>query len=111
MPVSAQRIKGKLKRDIADEAFKKLGKNATIQQVDAYFKRHYGIAHCERSMWSAARRRAQGKISPPPRRYRRHKRGPVDVADIVGRARQLAYELGGYDKLEELAASLREKTT
>jgi hypothetical protein len=33
MPISARRYKGKLKREIADEAFEELGPDATIKQV------------------------------------------------------------------------------
>ena len=61
MPTSAPRIKGKLKREIADEAFVILGKSATVYQVDQYFRKHYSLPHCERSMYGAAKRRAEGK--------------------------------------------------
>lgn len=50
MPISAERFKGKLKREIANEAFKKFGPEATIQQVDKHFQK-YGLPHCERSMY------------------------------------------------------------
>ena len=80
MPVSAPRFRGKLKREIADEAFEKHGPEATIQQVDAHFKR-YGLPYCERSMYWAARRRAEGKPGPVRRQYRRTKR--KDMAALV----------------------------
>lgn len=107
MPVSAQRFKGKLKREIADEAFKKLGPKATVQQVDAYFQK-YGLPICERSMYAAAKRRAEGKPGPVKRRYRRTKR--KDMAGIIARVRELAHEVGGYDELVEIIAALTDGT-
>lgn len=64
MPISAKKIKGKFKRDIAREAFKKLGPNATVIQIDAYFKKNYKLPFCERSMYWRYKREAQGI---PPR--------------------------------------------
>jgi hypothetical protein len=110
MPYSARRYKGKFKKQIALEAFEKLGSEATIQQVDAYFLKHYGIRHCERSMYCAAKRVAQGQPPLPPRRYRRNKDEQVvvaNLADVVARVKQLAHELGGYAQLEELISVLK----
>jgi hypothetical protein len=108
MPLSAQRFKGKLKREIAAEAFEKLGPIATIPQVDEYFRKNYGLPFCERSMYGVARRTAQGRPPPVKRSYKRFK--DEDLQDIVGivvRVKQLAYELGGYDVLEELIRVLK----
>lgn len=110
MPTSAPRIKGKLKREIADEAFAKLGKSATVFQVDEYFRRHYDLPHCERSMYAAAKRRAEGKPAPLPRRYRRY-REQTDPVDVVVRATQLAHDLGGWEKLEVLIRVLKGTAT
>jgi hypothetical protein len=107
MPISAKRFKGKLKRDIADEAFSKIGPNA-IAQVDAYFQKHYKISHCERSMYQAAKRRAKGKPGPVKRRYRATDR--KDIAGIVARIRQLAHDVGGYDQLTEIISALTDGT-
>ncbi len=108
--ISAPRFKGKLKREIADEAFQKIGPDATVAQVDAYFKKHYKIPTCERSMFAAAKRRANGKPSPLPRRYRRNA-SEVDVLDVIVRAKQLALDLGSWDKLIELASILKGTST
>ena len=108
MPVSAKRHKGKLKREIADEAFRELGPDATVRQVDAYFKKHYKIDGCERSMYAAAKRRALGKPGPVPRRYRREK---PDLLDIVVQTKRLANDVGGWDKLIELINVLRDTST
>lgn len=107
MPISAQRIKGKLKREIAAEAFKKLGPDATFQQVDAYFREEYDLPCCEPSMFSAARRKANGKMVPPPRRYRRYKK--VNIVGFVARAKELASEMGGWEALEELIQVLKQE--
>lgn len=109
MPVSAQRFKGKLKREIADEAFAKYGEKTTIKQVDAYFK-EYGISHCERSMFAAAKRRAEGKPPPLPRKYR-NEDVKLDVVDVVVRVIQLSNELGSWENLEELIRVLRGTAT
>lgn len=61
MPVSAKKIKGKLKRDIA---FQKLGPNATIPQIDTY--KHYKLQFRERSMYWRYKREAP---LAPLRRY------------------------------------------
>jgi len=110
MPTSAQRIKGKLKREIADEAFSKLGKAATVLQVDQYFRKHYSLPHCERSMYAAAKRLANGQPRPLPRRYRRYK-DQQDVVDCVIRATQLAHDIGGWEKLEDLIRVLKGTAT
>lgn len=55
--------KGKQKSEIADEAFSKLGKDATREQVDRYFQRHYGLPRCEESMYYNAKRVAHGQES------------------------------------------------
>ena len=55
--------KGKQKSEIADEAFSKLGKDATREQVDRYFQRHYGLPRCEESMYYNAKRVAHGQAS------------------------------------------------
>jgi len=105
MPISAQRIKGKLKREIAHEAFRKLGPNATVLQVDQYFRKFYNLPHCERSMYATAKRQAEGKIVVPRLRYPRHK--TLFAASLVVRTKQLAADLGGYDKLKELIEVLK----
>jgi hypothetical protein len=97
---SAPRFEGKLKREIAIEAFKKYGPGATIQQVDAYFQK-YGLQNCERSMFSAAKRMAEGKVPPLRRKYRRNADDEKDILGLIIRAKQLAYDLGGWDHLEE----------
>ncbi len=107
MPVSAQRFKGKLKREIANEAFQKIGAAATIQQVDAYFLKNYGLPTCERSMYSAARRQAAGLPMPIPRRYRRNKEAKKDMADIIIRLKQLVYDIGSWNELEELIKAIK----
>lgn len=109
MPVSARRFKGKLRREIADEAFAKLGKDASVRDVDAYFLKHYGLDHCERSMWAAARRKAMGLPEPVRRSYRREsgEKEPRDLVNIVIRLKQLAYDIGGWDELEELVRALK----
>ena len=106
MPISARRFKGELKRDIATKAFQEIGVEATIQQVDAYFKK-YGLPNCERSMYAAARRKAKGRPSAIPRRYRRNNEDKKDVIGIVVRTQQLAADVGSYDNLEELIRLLR----
>ncbi len=106
MPVSATRFKGKLKREIAKEAFQKLGAQATIQEVDNYFSAKYGIVNCERSMFLAERRVAQGKVPPVRRRYRQSNENK-DIIGLIARVKQLAYDIGGYDKLEELISVLK----
>ncbi len=110
MPTSAQRFKGKLKREIADEAFAKLGKNATVLQVDQYFRKYYDLPHCERSMYAAAKRRANGQPVPLPRRYRRYKE-TTDVVDVVVRLTQLGHDIGGWKKLEDLICVLKGTAT
>jgi hypothetical protein len=55
--------KGKQKSEIATEAFDKLGKDATQEQVSRYFQRHYGLSGCEQSMYYNAKRMAQGQPS------------------------------------------------
>lgn len=113
MPTSAQKFKGKLKREIADEAFAALGKEATVLQVDEYFRKKYKLPHCERSMYAAAKRRAEGKPPPIPRRYRRNKlpTGVENVAELVARTTELARELGGWEKLEDLIKVLKGTAT
>jgi hypothetical protein len=108
MPFSARRFKGKLKREIASEAFQELGANATVQQVDKYFRTKYGLPFCERSMYGAAKRIAEGKPPPVRRSYRRYRE--EDLKDIVGvivRVKQLAYDVGGFDVLEELVRAVK----
>lgn len=112
MPVSsAARHQGKLKRDIADEAFQKLGKDASVQQVDDYFRKHYGLPHCERSMFARAKRKAHGKPPTLPRRYRRNKEEGVDIVDVVKTTIQMAHDLGGWDQLEQLIQILKGTAT
>lgn len=104
---SAPRFNGKLKKEIADEAFAKLGVEATIQQVDAHFRR-YKLPHCERSMYWAARRRAEGKPVPVRRRYPRKQDSALDSAfDLLLRVKQLVVEAGGFDALEENIGHLK----
>jgi hypothetical protein len=107
MPVSATRYKGKLKKQIAAEAFKKLGPTASIQKVDVYFRK-YGLPCCERSMYWAARRKAEGRIVPLPRQYRRNKE-QKDMVGLIIRIKRLAFDLGGYDQLEELIKVLKDE--
>lgn len=106
MPVSAPRFKGKLKREIAEEAFQKLGKYASLEQVDAYFKKHYGIPHIERSMFARYRAKAQGRPGPVRRQYRGTKQ--KDVAGIIARVRELAKDVGSYDDLADIVAYVRQ---
>ena len=104
---SAPRFKGKLKKEIADEAFAKLGIKATIQQVDAHFRK-YDLPHCERSMYWAARRRAEGRPVPLRKRYPRRKEEPVDPTfDLLIRVKELSREAGGLEALEELIGTLK----
>jgi len=56
-------FKGKQKSEIAAEAFAKLGADATQEQVNRYFQRHYGLDRCEQSMYYNAKRMAQGQPS------------------------------------------------
>jgi len=106
MPVSAARYNGKLKRDIANEAFAKIGVKATVQEVDEYFRKHYKIPFCERSMYAVAKRKAEGKPSLPPRQYRRNKED-VNFVEIVAQVKQAAVALGGWEELEELIKVLK----
>lgn len=105
MPNSAPRFKDKTKREIADEAFAKYGKEATRQQLDEHF-RTYKLPYCERSMYTAAKRRANGRPELPRRMYPRY-REKKDVLDIVARVKQLAADVGGYEALEKLINILR----
>jgi hypothetical protein len=107
MPTSARRYKGKLKRQIADE---ELGPKATVPQVDAYFRKHYNLSHCERSMFAAAKRRAEGKPQALPRRYRRYKE-QIDVVDVIVRLTQLAHDVGGWEKVEDLICVMKGTAT
>ncbi len=102
MKNSAPLFKGKLKREIADEAFAKLGIKATIQQVDAHFRK-YGLPHCERSMYWAARRRAEGKPVPVRKRHPLHN----PAFDLLMRVKELSCEVGGLEALEELIGTLK----
>lgn len=104
MPTSAQRFRGKLKREIADEAFQKLGPHATIYEVDAYFDEHYGIPHCERSMFARARANAQGRPGPVRRRYRRNRQ--KDMASLIARVRELAKDVGSYKETANIIRGL-----
>jgi hypothetical protein len=106
VPVSATRYNGKLKKQIAEEAFKKFGPTASIQKVDAYFRK-YGLPCCERSMYWASRRKAEGHVVPLRRKYRRNKE-KKDLVGLIARTKQLAYDLGGYDQLEDLIKVLRD---
>ncbi len=107
MPTSAPRFKGKLKREIAAEAFEKIGKDATVQQVDEYFRKHYGLPFCERSMYAVAKRVANGKPRPMIRRYQRVSEKRADIVGVIARLKQLAYDAGGWDELEELIKVMR----
>lgn len=106
MPISAPKFNGRLKREIADEAFRKLGKYASIDQVDAYFKKYYGISHCERSMFSRARANAQGRPGPVRRRYRNCEQR--DMAGIIARIRELAKDVGSYGELADIIRTISE---
>jgi hypothetical protein len=106
MPNSAPKFKGKNKRQIAEEAFAWLGKTATIQQVDEYFRNYYQLPFCERSMYSAVRRKALGKPTPVRRRYPPDKK-PAPVAELVIRVTEVANAAGGWDELIELINVLR----
>lgn len=99
---SAPRFKGKLKKEIAADAFAELGTEATIQQVDVRFRK-YGLPHCERSMYWAARRRAEGKRAPVRKRYPNHK----SRFDLLIRVNQLVVEAGGIEPLEEIIGILK----
>ncbi len=110
MSVSAQRIEGKLKREIADEAFHHLGATASVQQVDDYFRKYYKLPHCERSMYASAKRRAEGKPPPLPRRYRGGRK-TQDVVSIVVTLTQLANDVGDWDQLIELIQVLKGRAT
>ncbi len=105
MRCSAPRFNGKLKREIADEAFVQLGKTATVQQVDDYFRKFYKLPFCERSMYGAAKRKAEGKPVPRRLRYARYKQ--TKIASIIDRIKQLASDLGGWEELEEIIEVLK----
>lgn len=102
--ISAPRFKGKLKRDIAIEAFKKLGKYADYEQVNAYFRKHYKI-RCEPSMFARARAKSQGKPGPVKRRYRGTKR--KDMVGIIARIRELAKDVESYPELAKIVRGVR----
>ncbi len=100
---SAPKINGKNKSEIADEAIRKIGLSATIQQVDVYFQNNYGLPHCERSMYFDALRRAKG-FKPPPRVY---KRKPGNLVDLIAKVKKLANEVGGLDYLAKLIEAMK----
>jgi hypothetical protein len=111
MPISAKKIKGKFKRDIAREAFKKLGPNATVIQIDAYFKKNYKLPFCERSMYWRYKREAQGIPLAPLRRYPKTAKKMYkanDLPDLIARIKHLAHDVGGWDKLTDLIQVLQE---
>jgi hypothetical protein len=100
MHVSAPRFKGKLKKEIAAEAFEVLGPDATLNQIDIYFQKNYKLPFCERSMYQVYKRLAQGKQVPKRKRYPRTKENTM--ISVIRRVRELANELGGYEALEDL---------
>lgn len=113
MPVSAKKIKGKYKRDIAREAFQKLGPNATIPQIDAYFQKNYKLQFCERSMYWRYKREAEGIPLAPLRRFPKSTVKKTcnskDIPDLIARAKHLAHDVGGWDKLIDLIQVLQER--
>lgn len=123
-PVNNPNTQGKTKMEIADEAFAKLGPLATKKQVDDYFRKQYNLSKCEISMYWTARGAAKRKAGLPA--MTRDDKLPASIvpamavaiakadgdvqlpspAALVQRTKQLASDLGGYDKLLELVEAL-----
>ena len=131
---------GKTKREIAEEAFKILGSEASRPQVNRYFRDNYGIPSCETSMYYSARgvakRQANGHIKAVSKDFARRGQtiresvsrmlpeatlvqdsGTKDipkpeygkaVSALVKRTKELANDLGGFDKLTELIEALKQ---
>jgi hypothetical protein len=97
---SVPKFNGKFKGEIVKEAFERLGPNATQKQVDQYFVKEYGVpGGCDRSMFYTARAEAK-----------RNANGVIPASDTVGvikALKNLANEVGGYDKLVELVNVLK----
>lgn len=123
MGVGPRRYKGKFKGQIAEEAFVALGPNATRQEVNAYFKKNYGIPQIEEKMFWRYRKAAKNNgytksttngISPepimPPATIQKAKMKKIWnylLPKLISQVRQLADEMGGYEEPEELITAFK----
>jgi hypothetical protein len=100
---SVPKFKGKFKGEIVQEAFERLGPNATRKQVDQYFVKEYGIAAgCEKGMYYTARAKCL-RVDPS----RNGTPVALDTIGVIKALKDLANQVGGYDRLTELVEVLK----
>lgn len=106
---------GKNKKEVAAEAFQVLGSNASLAKVNGYFRKHYKLPRCEKSMYWAAKSKAKANESleadelvaidePGPTTQAAPSQSPFD---LLLQVKALAAAAGGYDALERLIGLIK----